>query len=267
MKTMIKDVINWFGYEINQFDNHYQKLLKVKRYKPLRVKLLDKHFEIADSLSFYYSYQEIFVQEIYKFFSQKTAPFIIDCGANYGTSILYFKTLYPDAYVIGFEADPFIFKLLHRNIKKYELKNIELFNCALWHEETSVNFFSEKADGGRISLDNGENNINLVKIQTKKLSTYLKNCEVDMLKIDIEGAETKVIEECKAYLKNVNNIFIEYHSFKNKKQDLDKILSILSLNNFRYQIHTQFSAKQPFVESDFQLDMDLQLNIFGYKNF
>jgi hypothetical protein len=43
----------------------------------------------------WHSLQEIFLEETYKFTSPKPDPVIIDCGANIGLSIIYFKKLYP----------------------------------------------------------------------------------------------------------------------------------------------------------------------------
>ena len=66
------------------------------------------------------------------------------------------------------------------------------------------------------------------------------NKHVDFLKLDIEGAETTVIKDCADYLGNVDNIFVEYHSFLSEKQTLDELLNILKKTNFRVQIQTQF---------------------------
>ena len=45
-----------------------------------------------------------------------------------------------------------------------------------------------------------------------------------MLKIDIEGAEFEVLDDCKNHLNNIENIFIEYHSSNKKPQQLHDIL-------------------------------------------
>lgn len=68
-------------------------------------------------------------------------------------------------------------------------------------------------------------------------------------------------------LGNVKQLFVEYHSFVNMPQKLHELLAKLSSENFRFYIHTQFCSPKPLVESKLQLDMDLQLNIFGVKKF
>ena len=57
-----------------------------------------------------------------------------------------------------------------------------------------------------------------------------------MLKIDIEGAEVSVFESIRNQLNKVENIFMEYHSPTVGSQKLDRLLKILSENNFRYYI-------------------------------
>src|SRR5215203_7438092 len=62
-----------------------------------------------------HTYQELFVNEIYKFKADTSTPVIIDCGANIGLSILYFKKIYKQAQIEAFEPDGKNFELLVQN--------------------------------------------------------------------------------------------------------------------------------------------------------
>jgi hypothetical protein len=88
-----------------------------------------------------------------------------------------------------------------------------------------------------------------------------------MLKIDIEGAEYDVLKDCSSSLDKVKNIFIEYHSYVNCVQKLSEILEILEKNNFRYFIKPVNDREKPLInrKNKFNPNMDLQLNIYGYK--
>jgi len=79
------------------------------RYQACSIILDDNEFEIADGPSFYMMHREIYGDQSYLFRSQRDAPVIIDCGSNYGVSILWFKKNYPDAKIVGVEADPAVF--------------------------------------------------------------------------------------------------------------------------------------------------------------
>jgi len=262
IKTSVRYVLDKFGYQIKKLSaNEYEELLNIQRYKRLHVSLLGEDFVIPDSLSFYYSYKEIFLNKIYKFESKNSEPKIIDCGANCGTSIVYFKNIYPNARITAIEPDPEIFKILKTNIKCRRYSNVELINKAVSAETKRVSFFREGADGGRIhALKNPKD---IVKIETINLDK-LVNEKIDFLKVDIEGAETEVICSSK-YLKNALNIFIEYHSFKDASQNLGQLLDKLALNGFRYYIQTQFCSNYPLYKEKLQLGMDLQLNIFAKR--
>jgi FkbM family methyltransferase len=264
MKLAIKQALQKIGLNVTRFwPNPYGYLSNVPRYEELTVDLLGQEFRIADSISFLYSFQEIFSQEIYKFDSSRQAPVIVDCGSNYGISIVYFKSLYPDAKIIGIEADPSVFKLLEWNIESRSYQDITLLNKAVLANKNGapVKFYSEGADGGRVFEI--ENNHNTVDVESVDLDDLLSE-PVDFLKIDIEGAETEVI--CASQkLFNVSQIFIEYHSFKDSKQTLSDILDKLSVSGFRYYIHTVHCSPRPLLEEELNLGMDLQLNIFGKR--
>jgi len=74
------------------------------------------------------------------------------------------------------------------------------------------------------------------------------------------------LKECRSKLKNVDKIFLEYHSFVNEEQKLDEILAILKEAGFRYNInHIGVVSKQPFISVNTYSGMDLQMNIFAYR--
>ena len=53
-------------------------------------------------------YEDIFINRVYEFEASRPDPRIIDCGSNIGMSVLYFKHVYPEARIVGFEPDPTI---------------------------------------------------------------------------------------------------------------------------------------------------------------
>lgn len=262
LKTILKELFCFLGFDISRKKpTHYEYLLSYPRYKELDVNLLGKEFRIVDSLSFYWSFREIFLEKIYSFKSNKKAPVILDCGSNCGVGILFFKKKYPESMIFAVEADPRIYEVLKRNINNRNYENITIINKAISLKEKEVVFYTEGADGGRIHpIDNGQEYVIVESISLDDLIVE----EVDFLKLDIEGEETDVIISCNK-LNKVSNIFIEYHSFVNKEQSLDKILYKLHNEKFRYYIHTQFCSQSPFVKEKSEFGMDLKLNIFAKK--
>jgi FkbM family methyltransferase len=236
----------------------------MSRYKTSTTHILKNNLTFIDSASFVSMYEEIFDKEIYNFKTTTDKPYIIDGGSNIGLSIIYFKKLYPFSDIIAFEPDKEVARVLEKNIKSFELNNVNVINKGLWNKEENLSFFSEGADGGRISDENTSSKN--TTISTLSLRPFL-NKKVDFLKLDIEGAELEVLEDCADLLVNIDYLFVEYHSFINKKQTLNKVLDILTNSGFRYYIESiGVSSKKPFVLRNLNLNMDLQLNIYAYRN-
>lgn len=232
---------------------------KYPRYYPGETKLYSKQFRFVDSKSTAFTYKEIFQNNVYAFNSKNSSPLIIDCGANVGLSVLYFKRFYPSSKIIAFEPDSEIYNMLKFNIwSSGQYKDVQLINAALWSHNKGISFQKEGADAGKVIANRSE-----VDVKTQRLSEYLLD-SVDYLKIDIEGAEWVVIQECGERLKNVKQIFIEYHSFKNRSNNLHLILELLSDLNFRYYLSTPgLNSKNPLVRPNLYAGMDMQVNIFA----
>ena len=84
--------------------------------------------------------------------------------------------------------------------------------------------------------------------------------------MDIEGAENDVIIDCGNDLKRCDYIFVEYHSQERSDQKLHDLLALLANLGFRYHIQDAFVRKRPFVDRNTMVGMDLQLNLYFYKN-
>lgn len=234
-----------------------------KRYKPVRIKFLKFRFELPDVLSFLWQFKEIFVEEFYRFETSSEQPVIYDCGANVGTSCAYFKYRYKDSRVIAFEPNPNIVEYLKRNIRNNSMDNIQVIEKAVWINNDGIELGTEEADGSSIYLD--QNKTQVASVRLKDLLEQEK--KVDMLKIDIEGAEVEVLKDCRNSLDNVQNIFVEFHSYKNEKQHLSDLIAVLEAAGFRYYILQPENRSKPFLNryNKSNPQMDLQLNIFACK--
>jgi FkbM family methyltransferase len=244
-------------------EQEFGRIQQIPRYQLGTTHILGKTLKFIDSASFGFIYDEMFKKEIYKFTTENPQPYIIDAGANIGLSILYFKQLYPNAQIVAFEPDNQVFEVLDFNVKSFSLTNVELVKKALWNEETVLEFMSEGADGGRVAITSDKTK--LIQVPTERLRKYLDR-KVDFLKIDIEGAETTVLKDCADLLPNVERLFVEYHSFVDKPQELHQLLIFLANAGFRYNVqHIGVFSENPLTKINNYLGMDNQLNIFAVK--
>ncbi|MBU2952159.1 FkbM family methyltransferase [Tamlana agarivorans] len=249
-----------------RLDGTKNNYLKIPRYTETTVKLEGVDILIPDNASYHFMNEEIFVEEIYKFNSNSSKPYIIDGGANIGMATIYFKKIYPDSEIIAFEPDKKIFDILANNIKRFGFNSVKLINKGLWNENKVLSFFSEGADAGLLSGNLVSNNDDRFEsIDVESLRPYL-NRKVDFLKLDIEGSETEVLIDIDDLLINVEHVFVEYHSFVGKIQSLGEIVNILEKANFRLYISSPgLINKSPFVKVKTYNNMDGQLNIYGIK--
>ncbi|MDA8990802.1 FkbM family methyltransferase [Opitutales bacterium] len=248
--------------EYNKAIQEDLRLQSLPRYTKGHTYFEELKIHFTDIASFRYSQIEIFKDEIYAFPSRSKSPKIIDCGANIGLSTLFFALKYPKAEIISFEADPVTFQTLQLNI--YQLKNtdIKLYQKAVWTAESKLLFNPDGADGGNL-LQSKLTNPNSIEIDAIDLRSYLQE-PIDMLKIDIEGAEKTVIPRCKDLLPNVQNLFIEYHGCYEDHDSLVNILNILNNTGFTYRLSEVSTIKKPYywLKSNPKSD-SIQYNIFA----
>lgn len=240
-----------------------ERLKKSPRFIAGKIELDGHDFHFHDGQCFYDTYEEVISGEMYRFQTSSQNPVILDCGANMGVSVFYFATQYPSATIHAFEPEQPIFDVLQKNKDAFGWPNVHLHQKAVWTSETTLEFFTDKGMGG--SVENSFSKQAPVKVQTVRLADYLE-APVAMLKMDIEGAEYTVLKDCAHLLKNVENIFVEYHSFAEKEQHLDDLLTLFKQNNFRYHLRQSFSRKRPMVDKNRICEnIDMAINVFAYR--
>ena len=202
---------------------------------------------------------EIFLGREYAFETgAEEAPEIIDCGSNIGISILFFKRLRPRAKIIGFEPDVKTFELLRRNVTENGLSDVFLHNAAVSSRTGEVTFFSNSKNPGSLVMSLLKERMagEAQQVPSVMLSSFVQG-PVDLLKMDIEGAEMDVMQELVASgaLANVNAIVMEYHHHIGPKDCLSEMLHLLEDQSFGYDV----GATWPAAPGKFQ---DIVLRIY-----
>ncbi len=141
---------------------------------------------------------------------------ILDCGANIGTSAVYFANKYPEAQIYSVEPARDNFQLLQFNTVFYE--NVHAIHSALWGKETLVDVkFSEMYPNSPLAFmvhETAKNEPNALKTTTVgKIFKESGFDEIDWLKMDIEGAEKEVFsaKDVDSWLSKVKVLTIELH--------------------------------------------------------
>lgn len=161
--------------------------------------------------------KEIFLSKTYQFEADNLAPTILDVGSNIGLSVLFFKKLYPKSKIIAFEPSPRACYLLKKNLLINEIKGVEVHEAAITGNSGSTQLYGEHSESG-YALGNSiikqwglqRNTSSAVPVPSVKLSSYI-NGPIDLLKLDIEGAEQLAITELGKKLSFIKEIFMEVH--------------------------------------------------------
>jgi len=156
-------------------------------------------------------FDEVVILRGYGFALDKAPTVILDIGANIGLATLWFKQRYPAARVIAVEPDAENFELLKRNTAG--LKDVELVQAALAPEDGIIGF--ERAglnpSGYHIrDLKSGEKGVPAISMGSLLQRFGLE--DVDLLKLDIEGAEKELFETTDiAWMDRVKTMAVELH--------------------------------------------------------
>lgn len=219
----------------------YTKLFKIKTKKS---QVMDYIVVYDNFNSFFSMFSEIFMHNIYLSNIKKRNPIIIDCGANIGLATLFFKQQFPEAAITCFEPDPDTFRILQENIHSNNLKNIQLYNCAVSNKKMKSRLYRYGAFRGSPGNTIDDKYINFDRVGEQIVDciplSSLNFNKIDILKIDIEGTEGKVIHDLArtGCLRKISIIIMEYHYNEYCKDNkLSDILAALEKNGFRYIIN------------------------------
>ncbi len=138
---------------------------------------------------------------------------IIDGGANVGYATLALKARWPDSSIIAVEPDAGNFAILKRNCAS--LSSIQLVEKGIWGASCLLRVRPEsKREAWALQFEpvtnGGEGGIPAESIPT--LLAQIPSGHCDLLKLDIEGAETNVFQQNDlSWINKVSVILIETH--------------------------------------------------------
>ena len=154
-------------------------------------------------------FKQIIVNREYDFgFPLPENAVIIDAGANIGMASVYFANKFPTARIIALEPDASNFAMLEKNVRPYP--QIRPINTALWEKSISMRItHQEWGAAGRTCAPDESGTIHAITIA--ELCHRFEIDHIDLLKVDIEGAEKGIFENSSEWIGKVDRIVIELH--------------------------------------------------------
>lgn len=140
---------------------------------------------------------------------------VLDVGAGYGEETITFSRLVgPRGRVISVEAHPDTYRRLVLCCRYNNLSNVMPLQCAVADVETTVAIDDGTPEGGSITATIGRRGKTEVPAVTIDTIIATQECDrVDLLKMNIEGAERLAIRGMTRSLDRVQHIVISCHDF------------------------------------------------------
>ena len=222
------------------------------RFTPGTVRMMDYELRYSDLLTLCPQWEDIFVKRALAFSTAASAPRILDCGANIGLASLFFLRLYPEARITAFEADPALFAMLSANLTANGAGTVEARHVALWTSTGTLQFHCEGSDSGMIGTLPGAVAGRATAVPSLRLRDVLDEGPVDLLKLDIEGAEDVVLADCEPVLHRVKALVMDLHEFDPAVRQTPRVLELLTRAGFSYAIDdfVPLTWREPVVGAD-----------------
>jgi len=156
-------------------------------------------------------------------FQGKKDKIVVDLGANEGYYALGMKANNPQLKIISVEPAPETFQILKKNIRGNRLKDVVLINKAVSSKNGKISFeiVPEVTAIGSLNIGLQKRSwldkkkikkITVSSITLPELCRQLKINKIDILKIDVEGAELDILKSSRSIMKHVKKAVIEKHA-------------------------------------------------------
>lgn len=165
------------------------------------------------------AYEQVFTLDEYKMRAHETPSFIVDAGANIGLATIWFANRFPQAKILAIEPESNNFWLLKKNTCLYP--NIIPIQAAVWNENKSVLLTDPGAGCWGFQIEHNDATSQPHDIQRDQvlvngmtIETIMDSFDfphIDILKIDIEGAEKELFTDTSAWIDKVNTLIVELH--------------------------------------------------------
>jgi len=157
-------------------------------------------------------FEKVFLGNEYRLPYELSPRLIIDAGANVGMATLYFASRYPNATVVAIEPELSNFRMLQRNCAG--LDNAVLVRAALWPDngKLKINSSNEAWAFSVSEIGSSATSSEVPAITIDDLLRRFDVSKIDLLKLDIEGAELELFSRAAAnWIDRVEHIAIELH--------------------------------------------------------
>lgn len=161
--------------------------------------------------------RQVFAKDEYGFEATQPPRTIVDAGANIGLASILFANRYPDARIVAIEPEAANFALLRANVAPYPA--IVPVQAALWCTAGEIDLLDPGLGHWGYMIDAPETPAHgparvCHRVRALTVDGVIDEYglgRVDLLKVDIEGAEREVFADTSRWIERVDAIIVEEH--------------------------------------------------------
>jgi len=188
----------------------------------------------------YFCYSSpVMVEELDRFIElTKDKTRLMDIGALHGIFSLVFVANHPWREALAVDASPIAFARLLYNIHKNKLFNIKPIECALSDASGTLLMHYEwehAVAANTKGADSGQNLLSVARMTGDELCGSVSFVP-DVVKIDVEGHEVKVIKGLSQIISRFRPlVFLELHPFwiKQERDDVTDLIRVLEATGYQ----------------------------------
>lgn len=207
-------------YYLIDFRTMFKHTLKLRKFPSSDILVYNQVYGYKEYLPVVNLFNENFPKD------DDQAVNIIDAGGNVGLASIFFLEFFPKAKIVIIEPEEINFEIMKFNLSKFP--NVTPLHGGIWSKNCKIRIvrdFRDKTDWAfRVeeTLEEGLNAVSLNNIQQNHNFEY-----IDILKIDVEGAEKEIFLSKDAnldFLKKTKCIALEIHDEFNCRLEICNIL-------------------------------------------
>jgi FkbM family methyltransferase len=177
---------------------------------------------------------------------------VVEVGGHIGVHTLTIReniTSQGELYV--FEADPENYSLLNHNLSQNNFSDVYSYNKAVFDDREEIKIFRNEGNTGASSVKRDlEDHYSVSCIRLSEFLNENSLEHVDLLKLDVEGAEYEIIRDVECCLDRIDQIVVELHSRDLSREQIKEIKEILSNQGDLKQIESEYNPLYLWTRGD-----------------
>jgi FkbM family methyltransferase len=186
--------------------------VKLKKTDSIRLKGVKHPITLRSGTSDIYAFKQVFILLEYAFEAHGEPKFIIDGGSNVGLAAVYFANRFPKATIVSIEPESSNFEMIKRNTQAYPA--VHPIKSGLWSSSTFLKIRDLGLGnwGFVVEEQDHEDKDTFRAVSIGDLMKQFNQKEIDILKLDVEGAEKEIFtKNYEEWLPYTNILVVELH--------------------------------------------------------